>query len=572
MRDNEGADASRDDRLPLAGRARRQEIARRRGEKIAARMARPFPLWKFVVCWSTVAVATALLLASIYIGINAIPDDIYDRHVFAWYFPVDLLGLLVPFVAALAIYPSLRATWSLGYSRFFRYGLAAVAPLPILAIYAIPSRSPIPLAYLAGLIPLGLVLWRYRTHRIDADNANLAETAHGAATARLGPEPRSKARNALKSVGLIVAEIVAIDVLFVLFLVPGASYGPLLGEYPSDPSWNRGETRIAFTEDLSGLRFQSKTADPAGSDRNELGIRTDSFGPRWSPTDELLGTWVTDNSDSATSWWQTFRVGSDGQSQRTSHDAQGEWHARGPWWSPDGNRFAWVGWLTDEAPPQIVLTGIDGSDPRWIPVSTRRSRLLGMTWSPDGSTIAYVLTKPAGAGVWVMDVSSGAAVEITTTRSAQAPRWSPDGRFIAFVSGNSLARIDPDGTNAATIAPAIVAPDTSTDDTVPRFLWSPDGAWLAYSTFSDGLRGLSLVRYDGSESHEIARFPNARFGLELGDWSDDGSTILLSEHRRGYGLIVTVDTRTGVVRELIRGSRSIPACRSSSGAFRWLPC
>lgn len=109
-------------------------------------------------------------------------------------------------------------------------------------------------------------------------------------------------------------------------------------------------------------------------------------------------------------------------------------------------------------------------------------------WSPDGKRIAYVVTKADlersayDSDVWVIDADGKHDRQLTRARGADfRPRWSPDGKRLAFVSDrdgkNALWLIDPDGGEARKLAD----PPTPVRD----FDWSPDGKLIAFTRIDE---------------------------------------------------------------------------------------
>lgn len=111
--------------------------------------------------------------------------------------------------------------------------------------------------------------------------------------------------------------------------------------------------------------------------------------------------------------------------------------------------------------------------------------------SPDGQRVAYVVTptlstqRPSRSAIWIAPVDRGAAPHrlISGTQLESSPRWSPDGRDIAFLS----SRADPSASGIAAkqvwIAPAEGGPPrrlTASATEVRNFSWSADGKVLAY--------------------------------------------------------------------------------------------
>jgi len=57
------------------------------------------------------------------------------------------------------------------------------------------------------------------------------------------------------------------------------------------------------------------------------------------------------------------------------------------------------------------------------------------TWSPDGKSIAYISTQSGNSELWIVPSNGGIPERITsTTTTKRQPRWSKDGKWIAYVA------------------------------------------------------------------------------------------------------------------------------------------
>ena len=103
--------------------------------------------------------------------------------------------------------------------------------------------------------------------------------------------------------------------------------------------------------------------------------------------------------------------------------------------------------------------------------------------SPDGQRIAYVVTRADmtrsayDSDIWIVGTRGEGARQITHSRGNDTqPRWSPDGKRLAFVSERDGAAniyvIDPDGGEGQKLTDEKVA--------VRRPEWSPDGSAIAF--------------------------------------------------------------------------------------------
>ena len=115
--------------------------------------------------------------------------------------------------------------------------------------------------------------------------------------------------------------------------------------------------------------------------------------------------------------------------------------------------------------------------------------------SPDGKRVAYAVTRRDGAGrpsseAWIRDLATGQEARLGTDATrASAPRWSPDGQWVAFFGrvgdSSGVAGAHADGSGIRFIAPV-----SGTNHVLPsmgeRVAWSPDGKRLAFISSTPG--------------------------------------------------------------------------------------
>jgi dipeptidyl aminopeptidase/acylaminoacyl peptidase len=157
--------------------------------------------------------------------------------------------------------------------------------------------------------------------------------------------------------------------------------------------------------------------------------------------------------------------------------------------------------------PVVVTVGAQRRAPTVDDLINVRA-LSGARISPDGAYVAYVVTEADWkqdafvTQIWLANVATGKTLQLTRGgKSADNPRWSPDGQWLAFSSDriggkNQVFAIQPNGGEAAQL--------TKAENGINAFQWSKDGKSIAFSS-SDADEKVSKERKDHLGDFEVVR-------------------------------------------------------------------
>jgi len=107
-----------------------------------------------------------------------------------------------------------------------------------------------------------------------------------------------------------------------------------------------------------------------------------------------------------------------------------------PVWTPDGKKIAFNSNKAGPLNPFWQLADGGGGLER---LTTSLYANVPMSWSPDGQLLAFVEVNPTtGVDIWVLRMSDRKAQPfLRTPFNESAPRFSPDGRWLAYISDES---------------------------------------------------------------------------------------------------------------------------------------
>ena len=228
-----------------------------------------------------------------------------------------------------------------------------------------------------------------------------------------------------------------------------------------------------------------------------------------------------------------------------------EW-ASDPRISPDGTQVAYVRQSfdikSDTRRRMIWLVDRDGGNHR--PLVGGSASQASPRWSPDGKRLAFVSADGDGAQIHMYWFAQGVTARVTNLLDSPARlAWSPDGRHLAFVmrvpeKREPLKVTLPEKPEDAKWAEPLKAID--------RMVYRADGEGFLPDAFAQ----LFVVSADGGTARQLTQGAFDHDGVA---WTADGSEILVSANRHenadlvpGDSEVYAVDVATGAIRALTK--------------------
>jgi len=308
-------------------------------------------------------------------------------------------------------------------------------------------------------------------------------------------------------------------------------------------------------------------APSAGGEAIPMTSDTYSAGnPRWSPDGKYLSFTAARGEEAKSQVWTLNRLG--GEAEQLTKVKQG---VSGYEWSPDGKRLLLL--IRDPKPEELTKDKEDDKKAKphvidrlqfkrdyvgyldryrthlytFVPGDTAAVQITSgdyddssPVWSPDGKSIAFVSNRtenPDGndnSDIWIVSADNTdkgqQLIRVTTNENEDSsPRWSPDGKSLAYITvidkeamwyaTHHLAVIPATGGQ-----PKLLAGDLDRNKSQPRF--SPDGKAVFFLLEEHGKQVLASVSPSGNGFKRVVDGE-----LSISDYAPHGDFIGLRLER-----------------------------------------
>src|SRR5215470_867369 len=183
-------------------------------------------------------------------------------------------------------------------------------------------------------------------------------------------------------------------------------------------------------------------------------------------------------------------------------------------WSPDGRFIAFQRNLSPGA--YYVVSALGGPERKLAECYSSFDRAVGMSWSPDGKDIAVAdmgatQVQSASPKISFISAESGerreSKIEVPGPYLVH-PTYSPDGKYLAFISGSGFLSND---VYVAPVGGGEPRALTKFHSIVSRVAWTADGRELVFNSSHQGLSTLWKVPLSGGDPEPLSIAANDAF-------------------------------------------------------------
>ncbi len=296
----------------------------------------------------------------------------------------------------------------------------------------------------------------------------------------------------------------------------------------SMPALSPDGRRLAFARQLgthTEIHVMPLSPGLAPADRPRVLVGADLLGAV-QLNDGLTPAWTPDGSEVVFAVFprgpHLFRVNASGIPRLRRIPAIGELLLE-PAFHPRTGQLAYASWTSSLTIMRLEITGGAGRPATAAAFNSTRNDFQPR-FSPDGRTVAFASDRLGARAIWLSRPDGSGLRQLVPL--GEHPAWSPDGQSIAYTSGTEVGR-QTDVFVISTLGggPRRLTSDPA-DDRQPA--WSPDGQWIYFVSGRGGgthvwrqpASGGEAEQVSQAEGTEPALSPDGRF-LFARAWPND---------------------------------------------------
>jgi Tol biopolymer transport system component/DNA-binding winged helix-turn-helix (wHTH) protein len=230
--------------------------------------------------------------------------------------------------------------------------------------------------------------------------------------------------------------------------------------------------------------------------------------------------------------------------------------------SPDGKMLAFARGSEQSTRDIFVMKLPDGTPHQ---LTTDAHLILGLVWTPGGSSIVFSSNRGGSLGLWRVSANGGPPErDLAGTDGAYWPTVSKHGDLLAYSHGSASWSIASIPLETAKPKTEVEVLTSSEQDSSPQI--SPTGTSLAFQSWRSGTQEIWTSGVDGSEPIQLTNQ-----GADAGSpaWSRDGRLVAFDARPQGFPHIYVTDIGGASPRVLTSGNfNDIVPSWSADG--RWI--
>jgi len=223
-------------------------------------------------------------------------------------------------------------------------------------------------------------------------------------------------------------------------------------------------------------------------------------------------------------------------------------HTRQPAFSPDGKYLAAACVLISGGVAKIYVQTPDGKHAREVAGATSSEGFTGIAWAADSQSLLY----SSDLHLWRVPLAGGKPEKLLFAQDVASPAVARTGNRLAYaqVSNSSgIWRLEL-GSQAQPAGPATKLISSSRGDRDPHI--SPDGKYIAFLSGRSGSSEVWVCDRDASNPVQLTFFGGSRIGRT--SWSPDSRRIVFDLRASGNAELYIVNGDGGPPRRLPTGT------------------